>query len=296
MKRILPLFLAAVLLALAGCGTASPGETTGAPETDPAQWEPRVTALPSEDGALPQLEDPTPETPIVTLHTSAGDIKIMLFPEQAPRAVENFVTHCGEGYYDGVSFHRVIQGFMIQSGDPEGTGSGGESIWGTPFPDEFSDGLHHFRGALSMANRGTDTNGSQFFIVQGGAAAQEESRETVEETWMQSELQRQYDEAAASGMGEEELETLLAALQETLEQGVTQEWKDRFDPAYDAYMTQGGVPSLDYNYTVFGQVIEGMDVVDAIAGAEVKENAAGEVSSPVEPVLIESVTVETAES
>jgi len=94
-----------------------------------------------------------------------GDIKVVLYPKQAPLAVENFVTHAQNGYYNGVTFHRVIEDFVIQSGDPEGTGNGGNSIWELPFSDEFSDNLHHYTGALSMANSGEDTNRSQFFIV-----------------------------------------------------------------------------------------------------------------------------------
>ena len=95
-----------------------------------------------------------------------GTIRAVLFEEDAPKAVENFITHAEEGYYDGLTFHRVINEFMIQGGDPNGDGTGGESIWGESFEDEFTDSLCNFRGALSMANSGKDTNGSQFFIVQ----------------------------------------------------------------------------------------------------------------------------------
>lgn len=101
-----------------------------------------------------------------TINTTLGAIKVKLFPEEAPKAVENFVTHAKNGYYDGIIFHRVIKDFMIQGGDPNGTGMGGESIWGRPFQDEFTPKLHNLRGALSMANAGPGTNGSQFFIVQ----------------------------------------------------------------------------------------------------------------------------------
>lgn len=101
-----------------------------------------------------------------TINTTLGAIKVKLFPEEAPKAVENFVTHAKNGYYDGIIFHRVIKDFMIQGGDPNGTGMGGESIWGRPFRDEFTPKLHNLRGALSMANAGPGTNGSQFFIVQ----------------------------------------------------------------------------------------------------------------------------------
>ena len=117
---------------------------------------------------LNQLEEPVKGEEIAIIKTNHGDIKVRFFPEAAPKAVENFITHGKNGYYDGVTFHRVINDFMIQSGDPDGTGAGGESIWGEFFEDEFHQEYHNFRGALSMAKQPQpDTNGSQFFIVQG---------------------------------------------------------------------------------------------------------------------------------
>jgi len=101
---------------------------------------------------------------LVEMNTTLGAIKIKLFPEFAPKTVENFLGHAKSGYYNGIIFHRVIQDFMIQGGDPTGTGMGGESIWGDSFEDEFSDKLFNLRGALSMANAGPNTNGSQFFL------------------------------------------------------------------------------------------------------------------------------------
>jgi len=113
----------------------------------------------------PQLQSPQGKTVTATIKTTKGDIVIELFPELAPKTVENFTQLAKAEYYNGIIFHRVIPDFMIQSGDPSGTGYGGRSIWGQPFEDEFSDKLFHFRGALSMANAGVNTNGSQFFIV-----------------------------------------------------------------------------------------------------------------------------------
>jgi peptidylprolyl isomerase len=104
--------------------------------------------------------------PVVVLQTSAGMIEFKLYPEVAPKAVENFVTHVKNGYYDGTVFHRVIKGFMIQGGDPAGNGTGGESIWKAPFEDEFGPNVVFDRPyLLAMANRGPGTNGSQFFIT-----------------------------------------------------------------------------------------------------------------------------------
>lgn len=102
----------------------------------------------------------------VTLHTTLGDITLVLYPQHAPLAVENFVTLCNRGYYDHTKFHRVIKKFMIQGGDPEGDGTGGESMWGGNFKDEFTPYLRHDKPfTLSMANHGPGTNGSQFFIT-----------------------------------------------------------------------------------------------------------------------------------
>ncbi|CAL9190758.1 unnamed protein product, partial [Musa hybrid cultivar] len=103
---------------------------------------------------------------VVVLHTSLGDIHLRLYPEECPKTVENFTTHCKNGYYDNLIFHRVIKGFMIQTGDPLGDGTGGQSIWGREFEDEFHKSLRHDRPfTLSMANAGPNTNGSQFFIT-----------------------------------------------------------------------------------------------------------------------------------
>ena len=114
---------------------------------------------------FPQLRRQLKGNPVVILHTNMGDITLELFKKRVPKTVKNFVTHAKNGYYDGVIFHRVIEDFMIQGGDPTGTGMGGESIWGPKFEDEFSKELFNLYGALSMANAGPNTNGSQFFIV-----------------------------------------------------------------------------------------------------------------------------------
>lgn len=194
---------------------------------------------------FPQIDLANARGPQVTIETSMGTVQLQLFPEQAPKTVENFVTHAKAGYYDGLTFHRVIPNFMIQGGDPTGTGMGGESIWGQPFEDEFSQELYNLRGAVSMANAGPNTNGSQFFIVQ--------------DKDMTEQMQAQMKDA---GFPEE---------------------------IVDAYK-DGGTPWLDFRHTVFGQVIAGMDVVDAIA--KVKTDASDQ---PATPVTMDKVTVTEAE-
>jgi peptidylprolyl isomerase len=106
------------------------------------------------------------KAPVVELQTNQGTIVLKMFPKASPKAVENFVTHAKNGYYNGVIFHRVIKGFMIQGGDPTGTGRGGESIWHKDFKNENTPNLVFDRPyLLAMANRGPNTNGSQFFIT-----------------------------------------------------------------------------------------------------------------------------------
>ncbi|MBF0847152.1 peptidylprolyl isomerase, partial [Streptococcus danieliae] len=141
-----------------------------------------------------------------------------------PKTVENFLTHAKDGYYNGIIFHRVIKDFMIQAGDPTGTGMGGESIWGSDFEDEFSMDHYNFYGALSMANSGPNTNGSQFFIVQAKHV----------DTRMLKQLKD-------GGWPEE---------------------------AVIEYGKSGGTPWLDQRHTVFGQIIEGKDVLEKIAAVE----------------------------
>ncbi len=191
------------------------------------------------------LTDPKNGDTIAILHTNMGDISLQFFDDIAPKAVENFLTHAEEGYYDGVIFHRVIEDFMIQSGDPMGTGTGGESIWGEPFELELSDDAFNLRGALCMANTGSAvSNGSQFYIVQAGTL-----------TDAHFNMYEQYGYTFT-------------------------------DEQKELYKTYGGAPWLDGGYTVFGQVIDGMDVVDAIAVVEVDDS-----DKPLEDVVIESIEI-----
>ena len=203
-----------------------------------------------------QFEKPAKDSEVIVMKTNMGTIKMRLFPEKAPKTVENFVTHAKEGYYDGLTFHRVINGFMIQGGDPEGTGMGGESIWGRPFEDEFDVELRNFRGALSMANAGPSTNGSQFFIVQANDC--------------DPGLLSQMKEIGVNARGQGFPEEVIAKYQEI-----------------------GGTPWLDYKHSVFGQVFSGMDIVDEIV-AQAKNTDENGMVDEGERVLIESITVAPA--
>ena len=191
---------------------------------------------------FPQLNEVNENNPLVTVHTNQGDFTLELFPEVAPKTVENFITHAKNGYYDGVIFHRVIEDFMIQGGDPTGTGMGGESIYGRTFEDEFSREAFNLYGTLSMANAGPNTNGSQFFIVTAKQVPAQMLKQLKDGGWPEEIVEE--------------------------------------------YAKVGGTPWLDHRHTVFGRVIEGMDVVLKIEG--VKRNAQ---DRPLEDVVIESMDV-----
>lgn len=203
------------------------------------------------ENAKKQVANPKKGETIAIIHVKDfGDITVKFFDDVAPKAVENFITHAKNGYYDGVKFHRVMDQFMIQGGDPEGTGAGGESIWGKGFEEEISDSLVPYRGSLCMASAGYGNSslGSQFFITQ---AKPDDS--------MISTLQSYgYD-----------------------------------DKLIEAYETYGGYMSLNGQYTVFGQVIDGMDIVDKIAKTKVKESDTGEKSVPVKDIIIKNIEVTT---
>jgi len=115
--------------------------------------------------SLTLAQETNVKSSIVVLETNQGNVELTLYPDKAPKTVENFVGLVNKGYYNGLIFHRVIKGFMIQGGDPTGTGAGGESLWGNDFADEITDLTFDKQGVLAMANRGPDTNGSQFFIT-----------------------------------------------------------------------------------------------------------------------------------
>jgi cyclophilin family peptidyl-prolyl cis-trans isomerase len=191
--------LCAAFVGLSACNSASPS------------GNPKVPAGAKSSGGMHAIID-----------TDKGPIEIELLPDAAPKAVENFRLLAEHGYYDGLTFHRIIKGFMLQGGDPSGNGTGGESAWGGTFEDEIDPGSALYaggyrRGLVAMANAGPNTNGSQFFIM------------------------------------------------------------------HQDY------PQLPPNYVIFGRVISGMTVVDALAETPTKPG--GEGSEPVTPVVIKKVTI-----
>lgn len=190
-------------LVLSGCQTKN--------ENNVSNSIPNNKSMTFDQTALPQAGEK-----IAVMETTEGTIKMRLFADKTPKTVENFIGLAEKGYYNGIIFHRVIKDFMIQGGDPTGTGMGGESLFGGSFEDEFVPELKNVRGALSMANAGPNTNGSQFFIVHSMA----------------------------------------------------------------------GAPWLDGLHTVFGQVYEGMEVVDKIASVETNPR-----EKPLQDIVIQSIII-----
>ena len=209
------------------------------------------------------------EIAILTIK-GGGEIKLRFFPDEAPKTVYNFKIHALNGYYDGITFHRIIQGFMIQGGDPVGNGTGGESVWGGKFVDEFNENLVNINGSVAMANAGPATNGSQFFINNT------ETGFTSFDYYQQGfELYKESPDDFMAQYGTY--------------------WID-FDKAGSDYQKlyeeHGGNPNLDGYYsivqrghTVFAQVFEGMEEVSRLSAVP----TAGD--TPTVDVIIEKVEI-----
>lgn len=277
-RKILALGCAFTLtMGLTACGTNdndNKGSSTGQAEvtiTQEAQAEegagemPETDAEAAQNAVVEQLAPPEKGETVAIMNIKGfGTIKMRFFEEAAPKAVENFISLAKSGYYDGLTFHRVINEFMIQGGDPTGTGTGGESTWGADFEDEINKYLIPLRGALCMANAGGgNTNGSQFFLVQSSQIDSTDSQQLQDEL----EYYTSYYQTA-TGLS-----------------------LDAFDSSVlDNYTQVGGCIHLSGGHSVFGQVYEGLDVLDSIAATATDEN-----DKPVEDVVIESVEITTYE-
>lgn len=242
----------AMMFVLTGCESNETGNTTSTSNTkntasnntNTEEGEIKLSDIDFKEATEKQMALPNSGDTIAIMHVKDyGDIKFKFFADVAPKAVENFLTHAKEGYYNGLTFHRVINEFMIQGGDPNGDGTGGESIWGGGFGTELDYTLVPYRGSLCMAMSSLPNSiGSQFFITQANYSEQ-----------MYSYLKSSFPVSLMN-----------------------------------QYKEYGGYLSLYMQYTVFGQVYEGMDIVDKIAAVETDEN-----DKPITDVIIESIEVTT---
>jgi len=282
MRKFLAAFALTLLCALifAGCENDNAGEPPRfAVETDSETEQAQEHEV--EEGDRPdteevdrprivegfgQFEPPAIGEEYAVITTDFGIIELRLFPEFAPMAVDNFVTHAKNGYYDGLVFHRIMEQFMIQTGDPLGTGFGGESIYGEGFYIEIDPTLRHFNGALAMArSRDPGSQGSQFYIVQNNKLP---DHYVTEFNYIREHQDAEIEEGSGIPMSD-------------------------FFPTWivDNYIERGGVPALDFQYTVFGQVFSGMEAVNAIAAVEVVEADNGEMSKPLNEVFMNKVEI-----
>lgn len=246
-----------VAAVLAGCkGSPDTGTNSGESGTNDNS---RIELLP--DVEIHNFIEPEIGEKIAVITVKDyGEIKIKLFPEDAEKGVENFVGLADMNYYDEILFHRVIPDFMIQGGDPKGNGTGGNSMWGGTFEGGTSEHLYHFTGAVAYAHAqgtGTAGNGSQFYIVNT-----EEGDYSLGGYYLPDGSIYYYQDFEEAGY----------YLPENVQ---------------EMYREKGGTPNLDGDYTVFGQVFEGMDVVRAIAHVETDP----ENDKPLVPVIMESVRI-----
>lgn len=285
--KIASFMMAGVIIAsCAACSGSGTSSVASSKAASSAQASASSVAQATNDGRLRpddgkkigyQLEKPAKGEEIAVLTTNMGVIKLRLFADAAPKTVENFKGLIKKGYYNGLTFHRVIKDFMIQGGDPKGDGTGGTSIWNKEFADEFNANLVNIRGSVSMANAGRNTNGSQFFINQKG------NSEPV--SWSQFQqaydVYKQYPDAFVQQYGSGWIDM--------------SKINDEYKKIYDA---NGGNPNLDgaYNieqkgHTVFAQVMEGMEVVDKIASVAVNSKS----NKPDSPVTITKAEIQKYE-
>lgn len=250
--KTVSLVLAAALCAVSvtGCGSKSksPGATMYKGSSRAETYDINGDTTAYSDIANYTLPESGEEIVVMTIK-DRGTVKIKLFPDLMPRACANFAGLAVQGYYDGLSFHRVIADFMIQGGDPEGTGRGGESVWGGRFDGGTSDYLYHVKGALAYANSGaTIYDGSQFYIVVGQVFTDDE----VFDKYKNSDFN--YTEKAKS-----------------------------------AYFEDGGTPWLDGDYTVFGQVFEGLEIIEDVCNNTAVDSS----DKPLDDVIIEKIELVT---
>lgn len=280
------LFLAAGMM-LTGCGEA--------PSSDPSDKDSSAVAndsnSPSSSRAAGNLGEVTPQKGdlIATFEIEGfGTIKAVLFPDIAPVGVDNFKKLSDQGFYKGLTIHRVVNGFMLQGGSTNGDGTGGDAaVNGGSFGVEANDNARHFYGALCYANA-AGQNSTQFYIVNNNEKNQFDN------------MIQQYDQAikeckdaAASATSDDEkgYYMYMAAQYEAARDSYAAEVA-AMDPDLKAlYDKRGGVPYLDGDYTVFGQVYEGFDVIDKISNVEVVDNGRNEKSKPVQTITIKNITV-----
>ncbi len=268
LKRILMCAALAAGMLLTGCGNSS---------------EFRLSEI---EGFSGNVSDVSPKKGdlIATFEIEQyGSIKAVLFPEAAPVGVENFRKLCDAGYYKDLKIHRVVNDFMFQGGSLNGDGTGGDALVnGGSFGIETAEKARHFYGALCYANA-AGQNSTQFYIVNSKTSLDDQISAYKENISACDDFIKAYS-------GNADAIQYYTSLKDSFSEGV-EKFNGFADDIKARYNEKGGTPSLDGDYTVFGQVYEGFDVIDSISAVEVTENAGGEKSVPVKDIIIKNVYV-----
>ena len=286
-SKIIPLVCLAVLL-VTGC----------VKKQSYAEVSPDIAdnfPIQAERAENPQLAES--HGPYAILHTTAGDVTILLYPQQAPKAVENFIGLAKEGYYNGSLFHYAKRGELTQGGKPGDPEAEERSLWGDPFEDETDNGLYHFKGAVAMAGDGgitRNSNLSQFYLLIREDTP-EDDRIVPANCYMNDLMNMRLKDLEELGkekpMSEEEIQKfeddLNGEIQAIATDGIPSEYEAKYAPVGARYRQVGGAWGLDYGHTVFGQIVEGLNVAEAIT--QVKVSA--EERKPKKDVVIESIEI-----
>lgn len=292
MKKILKiltcgLLSASTLFAMGGCSQSQSS-------TDPAE----VKTSSSFKGNTEDVTLEKGDTYAIIKIKDFGEIKCKLFPEAAPKGVSNFIELAESGYYTDKKIHRVMKNFMLQGGSANGDGLSTDDE--PQFGVEYNKDMRHYYGALCYANAG-GVNGSQFYIINNKGCG-----DFVEASYYTSYIAQleayiaQAEAAVKNSTSDDERAYYQMYLDRYQTQKAVSEFskkaiEDRTDEMKERYEKVGGYPFLDGGYTVFGQVVEGFDVIDLVSSVEVKENSNGEKSVPITDIIIESVTIGTVE-
>ncbi len=274
MKR-LSLCLLAILLLLSCAACSGQGKSIAADVlNNHDELTPMKNLKPVSNGEKIgyQLDAPEKGEEIAVVTMASGEtFKLRFFPDEAPKAVYNFKLHAIQGYYDGLTFHRIVQNFMIQGGDPQGDGYGGESVWGDPFEDEFNANLLNIDGSVSMANSGANTNGSQFFINATNGSQPD---------WENYQLGFEQYQA--------DPDTFTANYGRWVKMDlIPEEMKELYNEHGGNLALDGYYSTTGEGHRVFALVFEGMDVVNGISETPVESNG----ETPQEPVVIETIEI-----
>lgn len=274
------------LTSVTACSSGNGGSQAGSSSTANVSAADMVKNAPASGGNVGDVSIQSGDIVAEFEIDGFGTIKAKLFPDIAPIGVQNFVQLAQDGFYTGKNIHRVIDGFMFQGGSLNGDGTGGDAAYtgsddgsGT-FGIEVSENARHFYGALCYANA-AGQNSTQFYIVNSKTVDDPAAYDNAIE-----QLKAERDKYESGSEGYEYYTYYIDSYTSVA---------DKLRNLSDKYKEQGGTPSLDDDYTVFGQVVEGFDVIDKVSAVEVTENSSGEQSKPVKDIIIKSVKVYTAE-